>query len=97
MSERVLSPLGMNRARFFGHDVLLEPHAVGHATGRRGLQVARPWALPRACHPAGGVVTSTRELMAFANFHLEDGELRQTTRSVASTPHAATKPGGRSL
>ena len=75
MTERVLSPFGMQPRRFFGHDVLLEPHAVGHATGPHGLQVARPWALPRACHPAGGVVTSTRELMAFAKFHLEDGEL----------------------
>lgn len=70
MPRVLFEPLGMHGARFWAHDVLLERFAVGHAIGDRGLQIARPWAMPRSSNPVGCVVCSVRDLLRYARFHL---------------------------
>ncbi|TMG52902.1 MAG: hypothetical protein E6H91_00840, partial [Chloroflexi bacterium] len=47
--------------------------AIGHVIVDEQPRVARPWAFPRATTPVGGVVSSVRELLAYARFHLGDG------------------------
>jgi CubicO group peptidase (beta-lactamase class C family) len=73
VKEMLLDPLGMDHSFFFAHDVITHRFAVGHLVQDDRPQVARPWALPRAAHPAGGLSASIRDQLKYARFHLGDG------------------------
>jgi hypothetical protein len=48
--------------------------AVGHNNTSDGtVTVARPWALPRAGNPAGGMSATIGDQLVWARFHLNDG------------------------
>jgi CubicO group peptidase (beta-lactamase class C family) len=89
LRELVLEPLGLERSFFFPEDVMTHRFAVGH--DREG-KVARPWALARSTAPAGGLVSSVRELLGYARFHMGDGEgvLRRESLDAMRVPLAAT-------
>jgi hypothetical protein len=42
--------------------------------------VARPWALARTAHPAGGICSTVRDQLRYARFHLGDGTAQDGTR-----------------
>ncbi len=88
LRERVLEPLGMEHAYFDAGQVITHRFAVGHRTGRSGPRVARPWPLPRAANPAGGLCCSVQELLSYAAFHLE-GLTSDGTRLLAPETLAA--------
>ncbi|MCC5794487.1 MAG: beta-lactamase family protein [Chromatiales bacterium] len=70
----ILRPLGLRESFFFRDDVMTRRFVVGHRpSADGGLQVARPWTLPRNGAPAGGIVTSITDLLTWARFHLGDG------------------------
>jgi CubicO group peptidase (beta-lactamase class C family) len=70
----ILQPLGLRESFFFRDEIMTRRFVVGHKpSADDGLQVARPWALPRNGAPAGGIVTSIADLLAWARFHLGDG------------------------
>ncbi len=75
--ERLVEPLGLATAFFYAEDVITWPHAVGHYLKRReeGHLPAHGYSFPRHVNGAGGVVTSTRELLRFAQLHMNDGEI----------------------
>jgi CubicO group peptidase (beta-lactamase class C family) len=73
ISELVFAPLGMDRAFFFPAEVMTHRFAVGHRVGAAGAEVLRPWPIPRASNPAGGVSTSVAQLLRYGRFHLEGG------------------------
>ncbi len=75
--ERLVEPLGLKTAFFFAEDVMTRPHAVGHYLKRReeGHVPAHGYSFPRHVNGTGGVVTSTRELLRFAQLHMNDGEI----------------------
>ena len=77
IKARLFDPLGLERTVFFAEDAITWPHAVGHLLESRdvGHRVARPYSFPRNVNPAGGIVSSTAELLRFARLHLADGEL----------------------
>ncbi len=56
---------------------MTEAFAVGHGASEddpAGAPVVlRPWAIPRAATPAGGIVASVADLLRYARFHLGDG------------------------
>lgn len=88
LTELVLEPLGLQRSFFFPEDVLTHRFAVGH--DRTG-HVARPWIVGRPAAPAGGLVSTVRELLSYARLQWEPGVLL-SPESLAEMrrPHAET-------
>ncbi|WP_433418653.1 serine hydrolase domain-containing protein [Microtetraspora malaysiensis] len=66
----VLEPLGMSSSFFFPWEVATRPHAVGHTVREDGPQVAHMWGLFRESMPEGGLVSSVRDQLRYAAFHL---------------------------
>ncbi len=71
LRSKVLEPLGLEHIFFDPGDVITHRFATGH----NDMQVARPWSLPRAAYPAGGITTSISDLLAYAGFHMGDGSI----------------------
>jgi CubicO group peptidase (beta-lactamase class C family) len=100
MQELVFKPLGLERCLFDPGDVITYRFAVGHHAGGSSAQVLRPWPLPRAAYPAGGITTDVRELLRYARFQMGDGSvaggdgeerlqvLRAETLAAMHTPQA---------
>ena len=71
----LVAPLGLGETLMFPEDVMTRRFAVGHHRNDSGPPtVARPWAIGRAHHAAGGLASSVRDLLRYARFHLGDGE-----------------------
>jgi len=69
----ILQPLGLRESFFFPNEIMTRRFVVGHKPSPDdALQVARPWALSRSGAPAGGIVTSIVDLLAWARFHSGD-------------------------
>jgi len=84
-SEMLFAPLGMSHSFFFPEDVLMQRFAVGHYPNAQGLpEPVVPWAVGRANHPAGGVVSCIPDLLRYARFHLRDGLAESGERLLQS-------------
>jgi CubicO group peptidase (beta-lactamase class C family) len=71
VKELIFDPLGMTSTTFWPWDVMTERFVVGHVGLGDDLQVARPWPVGRSAHPAGGIVSTTPDLLRFARLHLD--------------------------
>lgn len=82
--ELVLQPLGMARSFYFAGDVMTHRFAVGHildaANPAKPATIAEPWPLARSAHAAGGIISSARDQLRYARFHLGDGCAADGTR-----------------
>jgi CubicO group peptidase (beta-lactamase class C family) len=82
--ELVLDPLGMHMSFFFAADAISHRVAIGHdnhfEAGQPPVTVARPWALARAAHAAGGICSTVRDQLRYARFHMGDGAATDGTR-----------------
>jgi CubicO group peptidase (beta-lactamase class C family) len=83
MVELVLDPLGLDRSFFFADDVITHRFAVGHEVVDKQPKVARPWAVGRAIHPAGGIICTVKDLLRYARFHMGDGTAPGGTRLLS--------------
>ena len=81
--QLLFAPLGMDHSVFTAGDAIVLRTAVGHQIVDERPRVAKPWAFPRATYPVGGVVSSVRDLMRYARFHLGDGTAPDGTRLLA--------------
>ena len=79
MRTRVFEPIGLETTTYFASEAILQAVAVGHEEipGSKNckLRVARPWPIPRASNGAGGVTSTTTQLLRFAQMHMNDGEI----------------------
>jgi CubicO group peptidase (beta-lactamase class C family) len=79
IQEWVLDPLGMTQSFFFAADAITHRVVAGHLVvdlddpAKTRAEVARPWALARTAHSAGGIISSVRDMLRYARFHLGDG------------------------
>jgi CubicO group peptidase (beta-lactamase class C family) len=73
LQELVLDPLGLKTAFFYASDVMTRRFAVGHEVVDGQSRVARPWEMPRAVAPVGGLTCTTGDLLRYARFHMGDG------------------------
>src|SRR5215208_1953706 len=73
--EMLLDPLGLNMSFFYPSDILFTHRfVVGHQKVRNKVKVARPWAIGRAGNGVGGVVSTVRDLLKYARFHMSRGK-----------------------
>ena len=80
MRELVLDPLGLSLSFFFPEKVITHRFVVGHNVVDEQPRVARPWAVGRAIHPAGGIVSNAKDLLRYARFLTGDGTALDGTR-----------------
>jgi CubicO group peptidase (beta-lactamase class C family) len=100
----VLEPLGMKTSFFFAAEAITYRVAIGHNNpyedGKFELRIARPWALPRAANPVGGLNSTVRDQLRYARFHMGDGSAEDGARLLSAdamelmkTPHVAAADG----
>jgi CubicO group peptidase (beta-lactamase class C family) len=73
MQQLIFDPLGLTHSYFFTNDIITHRFAVGHEVVDGQTVVARPWALGRTAHPAGGIICTVHDLFRYARFHMGDG------------------------
>jgi CubicO group peptidase (beta-lactamase class C family) len=75
VQEMLLDPLGLKMSFFYPSDLLFTHRfVVGHKKVKGKVQVARPWAIGRAGNGVGGVVSTVRDLLKYARFHMGNGK-----------------------
>lgn len=84
LRELVIDPLGLDETFLFPSEVMTHRFAVGHAGPKNAPVVLRPWALPRALNPAGGVAASLLDLLTYGEFFLGDGKTRDGVRLLSA-------------
>jgi len=98
--QLLVDPLGLSHTRFFTDEIvgfnIAAPHNIVD-----GRPVVDPsfWALPRAINPAGGLISSVRDLVRYARFHLgdgtvPDGDTRLLSRQSLLAMRTNPGPGG---
>ncbi len=94
LGELVLEPLGLEDSFFFADDVMTRRFVVGHELDEDGATVvARPWPIGRAANACGGLISTVRELLRYARFWIDDGDLL-TDASVAEMTKPQVPIGG---
>lgn len=84
VQRMVFEPLGMNHTYLDPADVITHRFVVGHLTIDDVVKVGRPWGLPRAVYPVGGIVTCVGDLLAYARFHMGDGRTAEGKRLLTA-------------
>jgi CubicO group peptidase (beta-lactamase class C family) len=90
-AELVLKPLGLQQSHFFAEDVMVHRFAVGHIQRDGGPEVAVPWPIGRAAHPAGGIVSTVGDLLRYARAHFPGDSplLSAESRAQMQSPQAS--------
>ena len=73
MRRLLLDPLEMRDSTFAPARVERGSYAVGHSSTPTGTVLQSPLYFPRGIDPAGGLWSTTREIMRYARLHLADG------------------------
>ena len=101
VQKTLLDPLGLKMSFFYPDDILITHRfAVGHSKWEGKVKVARPWAVGRATNPVGGVVSTVKDLLTYACFHMGDGKSASgeqiiSRESLESMRVPQTEAGGR--
>ena len=74
LQELVLDPLGLKQSGFFTDQLIGENISASHDVEKdRAVVMTGAWAFPRSIDSTGGLISSAREQLAYARFHLGDG------------------------
>lgn len=74
VQEMLFDPLGLEMSFFYPSDLFFTHRfVVGHQKVKNKIQVARPWAIGRANNGVGGVLSTVRDLLKYARFHMSNG------------------------
>lgn len=99
--QLLLNPLGLNMTFFFPNDVMITHRFVsGHKKIGKKVHVTRPWAIGRAGNCVGGVISSVRDLLKYARFHMGEetdpaGEPLMKRETLEAMRVAQVEAGGR--
>ena len=94
MRKHLIEPLGLEHTATLAEEAIRFRVAVGHVEGEGDnvaeQRVASRWQLPRSTAPAGATPCSTtRDLLAWAKFHLSGGLAQDGTRLLSAASAAA--------
>jgi CubicO group peptidase (beta-lactamase class C family) len=95
----LLDPLGLNHSRFFSDQIIGFNVAASHAIvdGKPAVDPSI-WRAPRTLNPTGGLISSVRDQLRYARFHLGDGTAPDGTRLLTRKSLVAMRsnpgPGG---
>jgi CubicO group peptidase (beta-lactamase class C family) len=92
----LFDPLGLKMTYFFPSDILITHRfVVGHHVSGKRVRVARPWAIGRAGAGVGGVVSTVKDLLVYARFHMGKGKrlMKRATLEAMRVPQVDA--GGR--
>jgi CubicO group peptidase (beta-lactamase class C family) len=67
----VFDPLELPASTYWPWEVMTERFSVGHLGEAGDARVARPWPDGRSAHPAGGIASTTPDLLRYARLHLD--------------------------
>jgi CubicO group peptidase (beta-lactamase class C family) len=84
LRELLLEPLGMTSSCFFADEAITRRVAAGHNVVAGAPRIVRPWHFSRSMNPAGGLISSLRDMLRWATFQLGDGTARDGTRLLRS-------------
>ncbi|MBL8134608.1 MAG: serine hydrolase [Anaerolineae bacterium] len=83
MQALIFAPMGLERSFFFARDLLTFRFVSGHVVIEDQPKVQRPWSIPRASNPAGGIVCHVKDLLRYARFHMGDGTAEEGSRLLS--------------
>lgn len=93
----LLDPLELSRTRFFSDQIIGLNIAASHTVvdGKPAVDTGF-WEFPRSCNPTGSLISSVRDQVRYARFHLGDGTApdglrllsRQAVEAMRSDPGA---------
>ncbi len=83
LRERLTRPLRLAKTVTLPEEAILHRAAVGHREPPRGNEPVSVWALPRSLGPAGGIVATAGDVLAFVRMHLDGGLATDGTRLLA--------------
>ena len=93
VKELVLDPLKMDRSLFFAQDAITYRVAAGHdavySGDQRPPRVLRPWWLARVSNPLGGLLSTVRDMLRYASFHMGVGQTATSERLLSPESLAA--------
>jgi CubicO group peptidase (beta-lactamase class C family) len=96
--KRLVEPLGLQHTVLTADDAIRFRAAVGHLGQGADQHPADAWSLPRSSGPAGAVIASVADLLAFARLHLCGGatadghQLLGAGSAAAMAQHQADLP-----
>lgn len=99
MQELLLDPLRLANTRYFSDQIIGLNVAASHRViDGKPLVDTEFWAFPRSCNPTGGLMSTARDQLRYAQFHLGDGRApggehilsRESLEAMRSNPG----PGG---
>ncbi len=99
IAKLVLEPLGLERTGFFTDELIGYNIAASHAV-EKGVAAVDPstWWFPRSLDATGGLISSARDQLRYARFHLGNGEAYDGKRVMSPQTLVAMRsnpgPGG---
>jgi hypothetical protein len=81
--DLLLAPVGLDESFYFMGDILTRRFAVGHHERKGELRVAHPWHMSRSGNAAGGLISTARDQIAYARFHLGNGTGKNGVRVLS--------------
>lgn len=73
IKEMIFEPLGMKHSFFFAGEAIVHRVAVGHFVTAKETKIAERWPLARSAHAAGAIISSAKDQIRYARFHMGDG------------------------
>jgi len=96
LQEMLLDPLSLDMTYLYPSDILFTHRfVVGHYRKDKKTHVARPWAIGRAGNGVGGVVSTVKDLLKYARFHMGNGNKIIKRKTLEDMRKKQVNAGGR--
>jgi CubicO group peptidase (beta-lactamase class C family) len=95
VKEMIIEPLGMEDTYILPWEMMTKRYASGHSPGEKRVEVIDPWFIGRASGPAGGIVSSVKDMVKYIKLHLCERSDLISKESLAAlhTPQLEYAPG----